>query len=89
MTYMEREFPLWQSDSGPVFLTWRLQGTLMHLARPSRAAISWQAFYAFDKALDTAASGPTWLEEPAVARCVVEALRFGERQLELYDLQAY
>ena len=72
-----------------VFLTWRLHGTLAHLVKPTQPGIPDQAFAAFDRALDTAASGPRWLEEPAVAQCVVEALRFGERQLELYNLIAF
>jgi REP element-mobilizing transposase RayT len=48
-----------------------------------------RAFLFFDRALDTAVSGPAWLREPAVAQCVVDALRFGERHLRLYTLVAF
>jgi putative transposase len=72
-----------------VFLTWRLHGTLAHLAKPTPLGVPDQAFAAFDRALDTAASGPKWLQEPAIARCVVDALRYGERHLELYALIAF
>ena len=72
-----------------VFLTWRLHGTLAHLVRPTQMGIADVAFAAFDRALDTAASGPRWLEEPSIAESVVDALRFGERQLELYKLISF
>ena len=41
-----------------------------------------------DRELDAAATGPRWLQEERVARCVVDALQFGERQLGLYHLRA-
>src|ERR1051326_2855439 len=72
-----------------VFLTWRLHGTLAYLRKPTTGGIPDLAFAAFDRALDTAASGPRWLEHPAIAQCVVEALRYGERHRGLYDLAAY
>lgn len=36
-----------------------------------------------------AATGPRWLEDQRVAQCVVDALRYGERQLGLYHLRAW
>jgi putative transposase len=72
-----------------VFLTWRLHGTLPFLAKHAESRIPEAAFFALDKALDTAASGPKWLEESAVAQSVIIALRFGERQLNLYNLLAF
>ena len=42
-----------------------------------------------DRELDMAATGPRWLEDERVAQCVVDALRYGERQLGLYHLRAW
>jgi len=42
-----------------------------------------------DAELDRGASGPLWLKEPRLARCVVETLRRGEVKLRQYDLCAF
>lgn len=42
-----------------------------------------------DRELDNAATGPRWLLDERVARCVVDALRYGERPLGLYQLRAW
>jgi type I restriction enzyme R subunit/putative DNA methylase len=42
-----------------------------------------------DWELDMAATGPRWLEDERVAQCVLDALRYGERQLDLYHLRAW
>ena len=47
------------------------------------------AFADFDRAMHTTTAGPKWLEEPAVAQCVVDAFRFGERHLRLYRMDAF
>jgi putative transposase len=39
--------------------------------------------------LDLAAAGPRWLLDERVAQCVADALVYGERQLDLYRLQAW
>jgi REP element-mobilizing transposase RayT len=72
-----------------IFLTWRLHGTLPFLARHTMPRIPEVAFYAFDRALDTAAIGPKWLEDSTIAQSVVTALKFGESHLGLYHLLAW
>ena len=42
-----------------------------------------------DRELDMATTRPRWLEDERVAQCVVDALRYGERQLGLYQLRAW
>ena len=42
-----------------------------------------------DRELDRAATGPRWLQDERVAPCVVDALRYGERSLGLYQLRAW
>jgi len=46
-----------------------------------------QLFGRWDSFLDEAASGPTWLREPAVAEQVVESLHY--RDGEVYDLDTF
>jgi REP element-mobilizing transposase RayT len=86
MTYYERNLPHWHPEGAAVFLTWRLHGTCAQFRSDEPDA--GKAFAAFDRALHQAA-GPKWLAEPAVAQCVIDALRFGERQLKLYRLIAF
>jgi putative transposase len=42
-----------------------------------------------DRELDLAAYGPLWLRNEGVARCVVDTLQYGDRQLDLYELRAW
>jgi putative transposase len=71
-----------------MFVTWRLYGTSMKFVKePNEPAGA--AFVRWDRELDSAATGPTWLKQPEIARCVVDALQFGERHLKLYTLLAY
>ena len=87
MTYYQRNLPHWHPKGAAIFLTWCLHGTFGHVRKnhsgPGRA------FLCFDRALDAATLGPTWLSDPAIAQCVADALRFGERHLKLYTLIAY
>jgi len=46
-------------------------------------------FLSHDQYLDRALTGPMWLKDGRVAKCVVDTLLFGERQLELYELHSY
>lgn len=95
MTYYERNLPHWHPENTAIFLTWRLHGTWAKLVKNTQAGMPVPPGrmpvprFAFDQALDYATSGPKWLQEPAVAQCVVDAFRFGERQLKLYHLVAF
>ena len=42
-----------------------------------------------DSILDRASSGPFWLKDPAIARCVTTAIHFGAKNLNFYSLNAY
>ncbi|OFV98005.1 MAG: hypothetical protein A3F68_09885 [Acidobacteria bacterium RIFCSPLOWO2_12_FULL_54_10] len=48
-----------------------------------------EAFFAFDRRLNQASDGPLWLRDPRLAEMLVDALRQGENNLELYSLWAY
>ena len=88
MTFYERHLPHWQPEGASLFVTWRLYGSLPNTSiRESQPATS--VFEAGDRELDLATTGPLWLKDERVAQCVADALRYGERQLGLYELQTW
>ena len=89
MTYYKRNLPHYQPDGAAIFVTWCLHGTHGHIRKASIQSDPGRAFAEMDKAMDNATSGPKWLQNPEVARCVEEALHFGQGQLHLYALLAY
>lgn len=89
MTYYRRNLPHWHPDGAVSFLTWKLHGCYKSCREKESDANAGRAFLAMDRVLDKADRGPTWLKQPRVARCVRDALEFGERQLKLYSLIAY
>ena len=85
-----RRLPHVYSTDRPVFLTWRLHGSLpSHRAFPNAALTSGQAFVAMDRLLDEARSGPLYLRQPALADMVVEAVHFNAEVLTHYELHAF
>jgi REP element-mobilizing transposase RayT len=48
-----------------------------------------RAFVQWDRQLDKASRGPLWLRDPPIAKCVVDALHFGDDKLGLYRLLAW
>ncbi len=99
MSYYERHLPHWHPAEKTLFVTWRLYGslpahfwgTLEEKPQPGEARVhqTGKRFRTIDCELDKAASGPVWLKDSRIAKCVVDALRFGEAQLKLYELHAY
>ncbi|SPF39769.1 conserved hypothetical protein [Candidatus Sulfopaludibacter sp. SbA4] len=90
MTYYERNLPHWHPENAAIFLTWRLHGTWAKFVKATQAGMPVPRDFAdFDRTMDFATSGPKWLGEPAIAQCVVDAFRFGERHLKLYTLVAF
>jgi putative transposase len=88
VSYHERHLPHWQPEGAALFVTWRLFGSLPNTSiRESLPSAS--AFEALDRKLDLATAGPLWLKDKRVAQCVVDALEYGERELRLYELQAW
>jgi len=76
----------------PVFVTWRLAGSL-----PLRAALTddqtrssvKHPFLRHDEQLDRVPSGPVWLQDSRIARVVADALRYGETVRGFYQLHAW
>jgi REP element-mobilizing transposase RayT len=90
MSYYKRHLPHLLPERAALFITWRLSGSLPHAVLPRlKGTSAGQAFRAFDRALDKTMTGPQWLKDPRIAQCIVNALRFGEDQLALYQLISY
>jgi putative transposase len=100
MTFYRRNLPHWHPQGKPIFLTWRLYGSLPKdfLGRlgikqgTGRSACATQStakkFLSLDAELDRGAYGPRWLQQPEVAQCVQDAIFHGARR-DHYTLYAY
>jgi REP element-mobilizing transposase RayT len=91
--FYRRNLPHWHPEYKALFVTWRLYGSLptevLNVLRSKKKESPGKSFHFTDRALDTSTSGPLWLKEPQIARCVVEALQRGAEQLELFELHAF
>jgi hypothetical protein len=75
--FHRRRLPHYHSVGQPMFLTWRLFGSLSVNRRFPTAITSGQTFLARDRILDSADRGPLFLRRPDVAKLLVEALTIG------------
>jgi putative transposase len=91
MKQYERRLPHWDLVGQPLFVTFRLHGSLpvKRVFPPESLATSGKAFVAMDRLLDGAMSGPRFLRQPEIAEIVVAALRDGDSQFHRYQLHAY
>jgi putative transposase len=89
MSYYQRTLPHWHPDGAPLFLTWRLFGSLPAPAPDSYPTQPGRAFVLIDRCLDRADFGPQWLRDDRIARRMVDAFNYGQQVLEFYKLYAY
>ena len=90
MVFYRRKLPDWQPEGMALFVTWRLSGSLpAEVQEKILQNEPEKAFLITDRFLDKASKGPLWLNDPAVATMVIEAIEFGESRLKLYQLVAY
>jgi putative transposase len=82
MSYTERRLPHWIPEQTPIFVTWRLAGTLPRAAQE-------HGWMESDPQLDHAASGPRWLAEPALAQVTAKTLHHGEAIRKWYRPHAW
>ena len=80
MAEYRRRLPHFHPDGEYLFVMWRLPDAIY--ATPGHA------FATQDRAL-AQNHGVLWLSDTRVARQVVETIRDGERQMRLYELQAW
>jgi len=94
MAFYSRNLPHWQPEGAPVFLTWRLYGSLpcgtvtLDCALPARESAG-RRFVMADRLLDQAKTGPKWLRDERVASCLVDIIARGGTELRQFQLHAY
>ena len=84
-----RRLPHFHQVGRPVFLTWRLAGSLPENRHFSAGMLSGQAFVAMDRLLDRVQTGPRHLSRPEIANLVVDAIHFQARSLGHFELHHY
>ncbi len=90
MRRYERRLPHWEVVGQPLFITFRLHGTLpVSRVFPPQRLTTGRAFLAMDRILDQARAGPLFLRRPEIARLVVNALGDGENRFRRYRLHSY
>ena len=88
--YYERRLPHFDAVGQPIFVTFRLDGSLPHpRVFPPANLDSGLAFVAVDRLLDQARSGPFFLRQAEIAQIVASAIRDGEQKMNRYWLHAF
>jgi putative transposase len=88
--FYRRRLPHLHRDDQPIFLTWRLYGSLPpNRYFPAAGVTSGKAFAALDRLLDEARTGPLYLRRPTIADMVVEVIHHNANVLERYALHAF
>ena len=90
MSSYQRRLPHWDVIGQPLFVTFRLAGSLPanRVFPPARLA-SGKAFVAMDKLLDSSTSGPLFLRQPEIAQMVVRALHDGQHRFQRYQIHTF
>ena len=90
MPHNERRLPHWDVIGSPLFVTFRLHGSLPpnRTFLPERLTTG-KAFAAMDRILDNARTGPLFLREPQIADLVTQAILDGESRFARYQLHAF
>jgi len=86
MTWHHRRLPHLYGIDQPIFLTWRLHGSLPANRIFPPETTSGEAFVAMDRLLDRAREGPMYLRRPEVAQMIVGALLHREQHLRHFEL---
>ena len=91
MRHYERRLPHWDVVEQPLFVTFRLHGSLPanRVFLPEGLVSAGKAFVAVDRLLDASTDGPLFLRRPEIAEMTVAALRHGEQELHRYDLHSF
>jgi putative transposase len=91
MRHYERRLPHWETVGEPLFVTFRLHGSLPanRICPPERLTTSGEAFRAMDRILDRGSRGPLFLQRPEIASLVEDASHEGESRFHRYQLHAF
>jgi REP element-mobilizing transposase RayT len=87
----DRRLPHWDVVGQPMFVTFRLHGSLPanRIFPPAQLASSGEAFVMMDRMLDKGNYGPLFLRRPEIADLLVYAIRAGESRFQRYELHAF
>ena len=90
MRFYERRLPHWDITGEPLFITFRLHGSLPKNRHfEPRTLTAGQAFAAMDRLLDECQSGPRHLQRAEIAATVLDALLAGDQRFSRYRLHAF
>jgi REP element-mobilizing transposase RayT len=86
MHVTQRHLPHWYAIGQPLFVTFRLCGSLPPGREfPTESAAAGKAFLCMDRLLDGARIGPTYLAMPSIAQIVMDSLQYcGEIDYQLH-----
>src|SRR5690242_4719386 len=88
MEFHQRRLPHYSAIGRPIFVTWRLFGSLPPgRAFPAAELGSGRAFAAMDRLLDEGRTGPLYLKQPRIAQIVDDAIC--DRASRVYELHSY
>jgi putative DNA methylase len=90
MLHYERRLPHFDVVGQPLFVTFRLHGSLPDKRIfPPQQLTSGKSFVVMDRLLDQAVAGPRSLQQPEIAQIVADALCSGEHQFKRYELHSF
>ena len=90
MLHYERRLPHFDVVGQPLFVTFRLHGSLPDKRIfPPQQLTSGKSFVVMDRLLDQAVAGPRFLQQPEIAQIVADALCSGEHQFKRYELHSF
>src|SRR5947209_5955929 len=84
-----RRLPHYYVIGQPLFVTWRLHGSLPANRSFPNATTAGQIFLAMDRLLDNARHGPLYLRRPEIAGMTAEAIHYRDRELGYYRLHHF
>jgi putative transposase len=88
VTFHRRHLPHIYAIGQPLFVTFRLHGSLPAGREfPRESVTSGEAFLAMDRLLDASQCGPSYLRQPRIAELVRSCLHYGAQAD--YDLHAW
>jgi REP element-mobilizing transposase RayT len=90
VAFYRRRLPHLYVIGQPVFVTWRLYGSLpSNRFFPDSTLPSGKAFVALDRLLDQAHTGPFYLRQPVIADMIVDCVQYHANVLGRYTLHAF
>jgi hypothetical protein len=84
-----RKLPHIHPGNAPLFITWRMHGSMPAKLAQVLYSTPGHAFTAQDRILDRRATGPLWLKDSRIADLVSTAILRGDTERNFYRLHAW